>query len=61
MSGLSLSNNKASNNSIRSKRPMSTALVLSIYNIDIVDLMRPLGPKGEKYFITITNRSSRGA
>ncbi|TVY49982.1 hypothetical protein LCER1_G009162 [Lachnellula cervina] len=74
-SGLSLGNNKASNNSISdyklcfigkfynigSKTPISTALVLSVYNIDIAGLIKLLGPKGEKYFITITNRGSRGA
>ncbi|TVY48540.1 hypothetical protein LCER1_G009184 [Lachnellula cervina] len=74
-SGLSLGNNEASNNSISdyklcfigkfynigSKTPISTALVLSVYNIDIAGLIKPLGPKGEKYFITITNRGSRGA
>ncbi|TVY50241.1 Retrovirus-related Pol polyprotein from transposon TNT 1-94, partial [Lachnellula cervina] len=74
-SGLSLGNNEASNNSISdcepcfigkfhnigSKKPMSTALILSVYDIDIVGPIRPLGPKGEKYFITITDRGSRGA
>ncbi|TVY49922.1 Copia protein [Lachnellula cervina] len=74
-SSLSLGNNKASNNSISdcepcfigkfhnigSKKLMSTAPVLSVYNIDIAGPIRPLGPKGEKYFITITNKSSRGA
>ncbi|TVY46325.1 hypothetical protein LCER1_G008261 [Lachnellula cervina] len=40
---------------------MSTALVLSVYNIDIAGPIRQLGPKGEKYFMTITDRGSRGA
>ncbi|TVY50212.1 hypothetical protein LCER1_G007895 [Lachnellula cervina] len=69
-SSLSLGNNEASNNSISdyepyfigkfhnigSKTPISTAPVLSVYNIDIAGPIRQLGPKGEKYFITITNR-----
>ncbi|TVY49106.1 Retrovirus-related Pol polyprotein from transposon TNT 1-94 [Lachnellula cervina] len=73
--GLSLGNNEASNNSISdcepcfiskfhnigSKKPMSTAPILSVYDIDIVGPIRPLGPKGEKYFMTITDRGSRGA
>ncbi|TVY47171.1 Retrovirus-related Pol polyprotein from transposon TNT 1-94 [Lachnellula cervina] len=74
-SGLSLGNNKASSNSISdcelcfigkfhnigSKTPISTAPVLSVYNIDIAGPMKPLGLKGEKYFMTITDRGSRGA
>ncbi|TVY36400.1 hypothetical protein LCER1_G008868 [Lachnellula cervina] len=74
-SSLSLGNNKASNNSISdyklcfigkfynigSKTPISTAPILSVYNIDIVGPIRPLGLKGEKYFMTITDRGSRGA
>ncbi|TVY42546.1 Retrovirus-related Pol polyprotein from transposon TNT 1-94 [Lachnellula cervina] len=71
ISSLSLGNNEASNNSISdcepcfigkfhnigSKKPMSTASILSVYNIDIAGLIRPLGLKGEKYFITITDRA----
>ncbi|TVY50361.1 hypothetical protein LCER1_G008756, partial [Lachnellula cervina] len=74
-SGLSLGNNKASNNhisdykpcfigkfhNIGSKKPISTAPILSVFNIDIAGPMRPLGPKGGKYFMTITNRGSQGA
>ncbi|TVY34054.1 Retrovirus-related Pol polyprotein from transposon TNT 1-94 [Lachnellula cervina] len=74
-SGLSLGNNEASNNSISdcepcfigkfhnigSKKPMSTAPVLSVYDIDIAGPIKPLGLKGEKYFMTITDRGSRGA
>ncbi|TVY31233.1 hypothetical protein LCER1_G009369 [Lachnellula cervina] len=73
ISSLSLGNNKASNNyisdcelcfigkfhNIESKKPISTTLVLSVFNIDIVGPIRPLGLKGEKYFITITNRVNR--
>ncbi|TVY50311.1 hypothetical protein LCER1_G007983 [Lachnellula cervina] len=69
------SNNKASNNSISdcelcfigkfynigSKKLISTTPVLSVYNIDIAGLIKPLGLKGEKYFMTITDRGSRGA
>ncbi|TVY12516.1 Retrovirus-related Pol polyprotein from transposon TNT 1-94, partial [Lachnellula arida] len=74
-SGLSLNDNEASNNNISncepcfmgkfhnisSKKPMSTAPVLSIYDIDIAGPIRQLGPKGEKYFMTITDRGSRVA
>ncbi|TVY22171.1 Retrovirus-related Pol polyprotein from transposon TNT 1-94 [Lachnellula hyalina] len=44
---------------ISSKKPMSSALILSVYDIDIAGPIKPLGLKGEKYFMTITDRGSR--
>ncbi|TVY31874.1 hypothetical protein LCER1_G009138 [Lachnellula cervina] len=63
--GLSLDNNKASNNSIsdcelcfiESKTPISTTLVLSVYNINIIGSIRQLGPKREKTYNSIIDKT----
>ncbi|TVY50647.1 hypothetical protein LCER1_G009225, partial [Lachnellula cervina] len=69
ISGLSLGNNKASNNNISdcelcfiskfynigSKTPISTTLALSVYNIDIAGPIRQLGPKGENVLVRFFN------
>ncbi|TVY46088.1 Retrovirus-related Pol polyprotein from transposon TNT 1-94 [Lachnellula cervina] len=69
ISSLSLGNNKASNNSISdyelcfigkfynigSKTPISTTSVLSVYNIDIVGLIKLLGLKGEDILVKFFN------
>jgi hypothetical protein len=38
---------------------MSRAPNLIIFDIDITGPFKPLGPKGEAYFLTITDRGSR--
>jgi transposase InsO family protein len=38
---------------------MSRTPNLTIFDIDITGLFKPKGPKGETYFITITDRGSR--
>jgi hypothetical protein len=41
------------------KTLLSRAPNLIIFDIDIAGLFKPLGPKGEAYFLTITDRGSR--
>jgi hypothetical protein len=41
------------------KIPISRALNLAIFDIDITSPFKPLGPKKEVYFITITNQGSK--
>jgi len=38
---------------------MSRAPNLIVFDVDIAGPFRPLGPKGEAYFLTITDRGSR--
>ena len=41
------------------KTPISRALNLTVFDVDIARPFRPLGPKGEAYFLTITDRGSK--
>ena len=38
---------------------MSRAPNLTVFNVNITGPFRPLGPKGEAYFLTITNRGNK--
>jgi hypothetical protein len=38
---------------------MSRAPNLTVFDINIAGLFKPLGPKGEAYFLIITDRGSR--
>jgi hypothetical protein len=41
------------------KTPMSRAPNLTVFDVNITGPFRPLGLKGEAYFLTITNRGSK--
>jgi hypothetical protein len=46
---------------INNKTPISSAKNLAIFDVDICGPIKPLGLKGERYFMTITDRGSRVA
>jgi transposase InsO family protein len=46
---------------INNKTPMSSAKNLAVFDVDICGPIKPLGLKGERYFMTITDRGSRVA